>query len=65
MQKITNECIRCDTYCIGSHCPNKNVVRFYCDKCGNEATLYDYYGEELCENCLLKEFDIIEGSGDW
>lgn len=64
MRKTENECVGCDTHCLGSSCPNRNVVRFYCDRCGNETTLYDYYGEELCEDCLLKEFDMIEGSED-
>lgn len=62
MKKIENECLHCDTYCMGSSCPNRRVVRFYCDRCGDEAMLYNYYGEEICEDCLLKEFDIVEGS---
>ena len=65
MRKTENECVGCASlglYCLGSACPNRNVTRFYCDKCGEEATLYDYDGEELCEYCLLEEFDIVEGS---
>ena len=65
MRKVVNECVGCTDIglpCMGSGCRNRNVVRFYCDRCGTETTLYDYYGEELCEECLLKEFDIIEGS---
>lgn len=62
MKKIENECIQCDTYCIGRSCPNRRVIRFYCDRCGDETTLYNYDGEEICEDCLLKEFDIVEGS---
>lgn len=65
MKKITNECVSCGLPCLGSRCPNRNVTRFYCDKCGEETTLYDYYGEELCESCLLEEFDVIEGSEDY
>ena len=48
--------------CIGNICQNRNVTRFYCDRCGEEEVLYDYYGEEICEECLLKEFEIVEGS---
>ena len=67
MKKVINECVGCTSlglYCLGSTCPNRNVIRFYCDKCERESTLYDYYGEEICQECLLKEFNIIEGS-DW
>lgn len=65
MKKIENECVDCGFHCIGDACRYRNVVRFYCDRCKDEATLYDYYGEELCEECLLKEFKIIEGSNEW
>lgn len=65
MKRIENECVGCKSmglHCLGNSCPNKEVVRFYCDRCKEETTLYDYYGEELCADCLLKEFKIIEGS---
>ena len=65
MKKTENECTGCTDmglYCLGDSCPNKNVVRFYCDRCQEETILYDYYGEELCQECLLREFEIIEGS---
>lgn len=68
MKKIQNECVGCMStgmHCLGNSCPNRNVVRFYCDRCNAETTLYNYYGEELCEECLLKEFDIVEGSDEW
>lgn len=67
MRKIENECVCCPSElgCLGNSCSNKNVVRFYCDRCGNETTLYDFGGEELCQHCLLEEFDIIEGSDEW
>ena len=66
MRKIEDECVCCepDLHCLGNSCPNRNVVRFYCDKCGNEETLYHYEDMELCECCLLDEFDIVEGSED-
>jgi hypothetical protein len=64
MKKIENECVGCppEIGCFGISCPNRNVVRFYCDRCGAEGTLYHYDSEELCQECLLKEFDIVEGS---
>lgn len=62
MKRIENECVNCDLHCIGSSCPNLNVVRYYCDECGYEAKLRRYDGRELCEDCLLLEFDVVEGS---
>ena len=64
MKRIENECVGCELPCMGNSCPNRNVVRFYCDRCKDETTLYNYDNEELCVNCLLKEFDIVEGSED-
>jgi Zn finger protein HypA/HybF involved in hydrogenase expression len=37
---------------------------FYCDECREQATLYEYNGKELCAECLLKNFDIVEGSDE-
>lgn len=65
MKKVEDECVGCTDlglHCLGNRCPNKNVVRFYCDRCGNEGKLRHYNGEELCEECLLNEFDVVEGS---
>lgn len=67
MKRVVNECVGCTDiglHCIGDSCPKRNVVRFYCDKCGNETTLYDYYGDELCADCLLEEFEVVEGSSE-
>lgn len=65
MKRIENECVGCSSIgipCLGNSCPNKNVVRFYCDKCGEERRLRKYNGEELCQDCLLKEFEVVDGS---
>ena len=66
MKRIEDECVACSSIglpCYGSTCPNRNVVRFYCDKCKEESyPLYHYDGEELCIDCLLKNFEIVEGS---
>ena len=66
MKIIENECVNCpqEMGCLDVSCPYKNVTRYYCDICGCEETLYFYDGEEICKYCLLKNFDIIEGS-DW
>ena len=68
MKKIENECLGCKDiglHCFGSSCPYRNVARFYCDRCGEEEKLYHYDGEELCANCILEEYEIVDGSDDW
>lgn len=67
MKKIENECVGCppEMGCLGSSCPNVNVVHYYCDRCEDEDTLYYYDGEEICGTCLLKEFEVVEGSDNF
>lgn len=58
-----DECVGCPTElgCIGSACPNRNVPHLYCDKCKDDVEkLYKYDGQEICEECLLAEFEVIE-----
>ena len=58
-----DECVGCPTEmgCMGSACPYRNVPHLYCDKCEEEVEkLYKYDGDEICEECLLKEFEVIE-----
>lgn len=65
MKKIEDECLGCTDLglsCMGVSCPNRNVIRYYCDRCGCEDKLYYYDDEELCEECLLKNFEVVEGS---
>ncbi len=66
MRKVENECVCCapELGCLGNRCQYRNVVRFYCDRCGEETTLYHCDGEEICAECLLKEFSIVEDSED-
>lgn len=62
MVKYENECVGCppEIGCLGDSCPNRNVMHLYCDKCKDDCEeLYDYDGEELCEECLLDSFDKI------
>lgn len=56
MYKVTNECVGCTLiglYCIGSSCPNRNVTRYYCDRCGEECeggnSAFGY--DDLCDIC--------------
>ena len=62
MKKIENDCVNCGLPCLGDRCPNRNVPHYYCDCCGNEDKLYYYDGLEICQECLLKEFEAVEDS---
>ena len=62
MQRTESECVNCGLPCIEEACPNFRVTRFYCDKCKSEETLYNYEGEELCAECILKKYEMVEGS---
>lgn len=59
--EIANDCVMCPDYC--RHCgrdKDYKIVHLTCDKCGEEFhTLYEYDGQELCEDCLLEEFELI------
>ena len=61
-----NECVGCGLPCKHDLCPYYKVKHFMCDSCKEEdVKLYEYNGLQICEECLLKEFDIVEGSDDW
>ena len=62
MKKTENECVDCGLPCLGSSCTYKNVTRYYCDKCKNEAPLYEYDGEELCGDCILESLEKVSES---
>ena len=64
MIRYTNECRDCATEsypCKGDSCPNRRVRRLFCDRCGwDYGKLCRYDGEEVCEECLLKGFEVLE-----
>lgn len=64
MIEFENECVGCppEMGCLGSTCKYINVPHYYCDECGDESKLYEYENKELCENCLLEKFPVVEGS---
>lgn len=63
MKYCTKECCDCGFPCRHEACPNYEVIHYVCEKCGAEdVTLYHYYDGEICAECLLKEFEIVEGS---
>lgn len=66
MREVTNECVGCTSlglHCLGSSCPNRNVVRYYCDKCKEEFEAEELYvnenDEELCSVCILNEYSTV------
>lgn len=66
MKYYENECVNCGLPCVFESCPNYKVKHFRCDFCKNEdIKLYEYNGYEICGDCLLKEFDVVEGSDNW
>lgn len=63
MVRLEDECVGCppEKGCLGSCCPNRNIMHLYCDDCGYDVErLYKYDDEELCEECLLKRFEVVE-----
>lgn len=58
-----NECVSCGFPCLYNSCSYYKVKHFKCDFCHEEESpLYHYNDYEICEKCLVKEFDIVEGS---
>lgn len=59
MSRVEDNCCNCDveSYPCSGQCYLRNSVHYYCDCCKEEfysEELYDYDGQELCEECLLK-----------
>ena len=59
-----DECCGCATEsypCMGSACLNRHVLHLYCDKCKEDVdNLYEYEGEQVCVDCILKDFKKVE-----
>lgn len=63
MKYVDTECVGCGLPCIYYACPFYEVEHFKCDRCGEEdVKLYHYNGEEICQECILKEFEVVNGS---
>lgn len=57
-----DECVGCppEIGCLGSVCPNKNVLHMYCDKCEEEVDeLYETENGQLCADCVLGMFEKV------
>lgn len=47
--------------CLGSLCPNlQPYEQIVCDDCGEETSVYEYDGAELCIDCILKRLPVSD-----
>lgn len=62
MIAIESDCVGCpiEMGCIYEACPHYRVVRYYCDKCKEEDTIYNFNGEQLCFDCILEQLERVE-----
>lgn len=66
MKYYSNDCVDCGLPCRGSACRYYRVQHFKCDYCKEEdIKLYNYNDDEICEECLIKQFEVVEGSDVW
>lgn len=58
--EYSNDCVGCPQGCINCGRKHAKYVYLVCDECGEEfGELYKHNGQELCEGCLLEEFERI------
>ena len=63
MKYIDSGCVDCALPCLYESCPNFEVVRYRCDKCGEEdITLYEFDDLELCADCVIKQLKVVDDS---
>lgn len=64
MIQYEDDCVGCppEIGCFGNSCPKRNIPHTYCDRCGDEARLYSFDDEQICENCLSAEINEWWGS---
>lgn len=66
MRYYDSDCVSCGLPCIYEACPYYKVPHFVCDLCKDEdVRLYHYNGLELCGDCILREFDLVEGTEEF
>lgn len=65
MVREINDCCGCAVPgypCMGDSCPRRHTIVYECDGCNCECDiLYDYDGNQLCEDCLLEVVPKIGG----
>ena len=61
MIQYEDDCVGCppEIGCFGNSCPKRNIPHTYCDRCGDEAKLYSFDDEEICENCFEQEMIAV------
>ena len=59
-KRIESECVSCGMPCLREACPKFAVIKYYCDKCDEEAELFKYDGKELCIDCIEDMLDKVE-----
>lgn len=56
MVRRVGACVGCDR-----PCQNCTTIEAKCDYCDFEVDkLYDFYGEQICDECLLKQFNEVD-----
>lgn len=58
MREVENNCVDCGLPCLGSSCPHRNAVFYYCDICGEYAE-YKIDGKDLCDKCAEEYLNEI------
>lgn len=62
----TNDCCDCGLPCKYDLCPYYKVQHCECDFCKTQdVKLYCYDGYEICEECILEQFEVVEGTDNW
>lgn len=57
--RFEDDCCGCDWYTCNGCMYNHELPHLYCDECQDECEkLYEYDGQELCEDCLMKIVDV-------
>lgn len=65
MIRTENDCVGpCPQGCMGSACRYRNVLHFYCDKCGGEVDEDELYedsvaGGHICKDCLSELYPKV------
>ena len=61
MIETRSNCVACGFPCMGPQiCPNGEYTALICDRCGHEVeALFEWEGEQICEDCLLDEIPHI------
>ena len=66
MVRYEDQCVGCppEMGCLGKYCRYRNVPIWLCDRCESEdEDLWDFFGEEVCKECLLKIIPKVHREG--